>query len=674
MNKRRDDRTGEGMLGPPMPRGPRRSHVNEASRPTPADLPPGRQPVDNAAALTSAVEALGLSIVIVEADGTVGYASGALARLLGLPAGRIVHRRLGSLLPGLESGEAAALLQHTLSSGESVGLRVDHGAGSARRTLAIRARRTADGRLALDLSDATEAVDRERAQHLVIEASGEALMELDSDWRVVHWNVAAERLTHVARRTVLGRPLWELWPGLRGTMVEKTLRATMRDRQPRELVRWHDHRHFGRRVLDIRSVTGHDGGMIVFFNETSARLREQGVLTSAVEENFLLRELAGRLADTPDSATLLRELADIARRECAAMGGGMASVRAGEVEVLAMVGRGLQQPGTRLPLAASPMAAVVESRRLTRHRLGDSALHPDMLVQPQVGEVMIAPLVAYDQVVGVLAVVRGRSAPRFSTRDERRLRLVSDHAALTLWRSRLLEQALAANEARGNFLATISHELRTPLTALIGYSELVADEIFGSLSDGQKEIVERMRAVTLGLSSIVDELLSFADLEHGRERLRLLDVNGGSLLQAAVAVVEPLARQKGLRVRTVVPEPAPSLHTDPEKVRQILVNLAGNAVKFTDEGEVCFTLEHDADEVRFLIRDTGPGIPPDAQDRIFEPFTQLDRGLTRRHGGTGLGLYVASRLAGLLDGRIEFASHPGEGSSFVLVLPRHAGR
>src|SRR5690606_20666745 len=242
-----------------------------------------------------------------------------------------------------------------------------------------------------------------------------------------------------------------------------------------------------------------------------------------------------------------------------------------------------------------------------------------------------------------------------------------------LWKSRLLEQALAASEARSNFLATMSHELRTPLTALTGYGELLADEIVGPLGEGQLEMVERMRSVTHELAGMVDELLTFSSLEAGRERLRRCMVDSGDLLHAAVAMVEPLARQKGLRVCTSVPASAPALYTDPEKVRQVLVNLAGNAVKFTDHGEVSFSVDCDGAEIRFLVRDTGPGIPPGGQERIFQPFTQLDGGLTRRHGGTGLGLYIASRLAGLLGGRIELASRPGEGSSFALVLPRDAG-
>ena len=134
-------------------------------------------------------------------------------------------------------------------------------------------------------------------------------------------------------------------------------------------------------------------------------------------------------------------------------------------------------------------------------------------------------------------------------------------------------------------------------------------------------------------------------------------------------VVEPAARQKGIAVHLDVPADAPRLVTDPEKVRQILVNLGGNAVKFTEAGAITFGVRRDDGHVRFAVRDTGVGIPARAHALVFEPFTQLDAGLTRRHGGVGLGLYIASRLAGLLRGRLELRSAEGEGSTFELVLP-----
>ena len=151
--------------------------------------------------------------------------------------------------------------------------------------------------------------------------------------------------------------------------------------------------------------------------------------------------------------------------------------------------------------------------------------------------------------------------------------------------------------------------------------------------------------------------------------MRTGEVASSDLLQAAVAVIEPAARQKGLAVIVRLPASPPRITTDPEKVRQILGNLAGNAVKFTAEGSVTLYIAQHPGELRFGVQDTGIGIPPGAEARIFQPFTQLDAGLTRRYGGTGLGLYISTRLAMLLGGRIEVRSVLGEGSTFELVLP-----
>jgi signal transduction histidine kinase len=236
----------------------------------------------------------------------------------------------------------------------------------------------------------------------------------------------------------------------------------------------------------------------------------------------------------------------------------------------------------------------------------------------------------------------------------------------------LLEQTQVASQAKSVFLATISHELRTPLTALTGYGELLADEIVGPLSQAQHEVLERMRSVTHHLTAMIDELLAYTRLEGGRETVHNVEVSALELVRTTMAVIEPLARTKGLECRSDVPVDAPTIVTDADKARQILVNLAGNAVKFTDRGRITLAVRFDSANVRFDVRDTGSGITAEDQRRLFQPFMQLDSGLTRRHGGTGLGLYISRRLAALLGGELECGSIMGEGSVFTLIIPRKA--
>ena len=234
----------------------------------------------------------------------------------------------------------------------------------------------------------------------------------------------------------------------------------------------------------------------------------------------------------------------------------------------------------------------------------------------------------------------------------------------------MLEQAREADRAKARFLATISHELRTPLTALAGYEELLADSVVGPLTDSQREVLERMRYVTEHLTAVIEEVLAYTNLESGGEVVRPTDFLAADLVSAVAAVVQPLADQKKLALICESDAKPIRMTTDIDKARQILVNLVGNAIKFTERGEVRLGVKQPGTDVHFWVSDTGPGIAAADVVRLFQPFMQLDSGLTRKHGGTGLGLYISKRLATLLDGRIEVAGEVGRGSTFTLVLPR----
>jgi signal transduction histidine kinase len=156
----------------------------------------------------------------------------------------------------------------------------------------------------------------------------------------------------------------------------------------------------------------------------------------------------------------------------------------------------------------------------------------------------------------------------------------------------------------------------------------------------------------------------------GHEVIRPTEFLLVDLVNAVAAVAEPLARQKGIDLSISVPDPSLRIVTDIDRARQILINLAGNAVKFTDKGGVRIDVVVTEDHVRIAVIDSGIGIPSGQQKHLFKPFAQVDAGLTRRHGGTGLGLYISSQLAKLLGGRIELESHAGKGATFTLLLPR----
>jgi signal transduction histidine kinase len=239
---------------------------------------------------------------------------------------------------------------------------------------------------------------------------------------------------------------------------------------------------------------------------------------------------------------------------------------------------------------------------------------------------------------------------------------------------RARETAELANQAKTQFLRTISHELRTPMTAVVGYTALLADGVSGPINASQTDHLRRMRDSSQHMLSLIEELLGFAKLDAGEEQVHIERVEAAELVGQALVLVMPLARQKGLRVRVDVPDTPIELYTDPLKLRQILVNLLANAVKYTDQGDVVLILrvEGTGAELRiyFEVTDSGRGISEQDQRHIFESFWQADQTLTRTSVGTGLGLAVARQLARLLGGDVVISnSEVGRGSTFVASLP-----
>ena len=236
------------------------------------------------------------------------------------------------------------------------------------------------------------------------------------------------------------------------------------------------------------------------------------------------------------------------------------------------------------------------------------------------------------------------------------------------------ERAEQANRSKSDFLATMSHELRTPIGAMTGYTDLILEGIYGPISDAQRLHLERVKSVGRHLLDIVEEILLFSRVEAGREETHVTDVDAFKVARDAVSVVAPMARAKGLELKASIPEGAVQSRTDEVKVRQILINLLGNAVKFTGRGEVSLTasLDDQRDLIVFEIRDTGPGIASANLGRIFEPFTQLESTYSRTQSGTGLGLPVSRRLARMLGGDLTVESEPGKGSTFTASIARGA--
>ena len=233
-------------------------------------------------------------------------------------------------------------------------------------------------------------------------------------------------------------------------------------------------------------------------------------------------------------------------------------------------------------------------------------------------------------------------------------------------------EAERANNSKTDFLAVMSHELRTPLTAIMGYEELLSDGITGPVTELQRQQLGRINASARHLLGLIDEILTFARVDIGRERVRYESMSCNHTLADAAALVEPMAAAKNIDFIVELLDEDQAIQTDGTKLRQMLVNLLSNGIKFTERGEVRVGLSVRSGTLEVSIADTGVGIPAENIEEVFEPFWQAEQTATRKTGGTGLGLSVTRKLARLLGGDVTVASKVGVGTTFQLTLPMKA--
>jgi PAS domain S-box-containing protein len=228
-----------------------------------------------------------------------------------------------------------------------------------------------------------------------------------------------------------------------------------------------------------------------------------------------------------------------------------------------------------------------------------------------------------------------------------------------------------ASQAKSQFLANMSHEFRTPLNAILGYTSLLLQGVSGPMSPQQEKNLARVDSNARHLLAIINDILDISRIEAGKMPLHLSRFALPALVSEVLAELEPLIVRSRLSVKTDVVRAVPDITSDRAKVKQVVLNLVSNAIKFTPSGTVTITLRHDAAdrEAVVAVKDTGIGIATGDQDRVFEDFRQADNSPAREYGGAGLGLAICRRLAHMLDGRIELSSRVGQGSTFTLALP-----
>jgi PAS domain S-box-containing protein len=235
------------------------------------------------------------------------------------------------------------------------------------------------------------------------------------------------------------------------------------------------------------------------------------------------------------------------------------------------------------------------------------------------------------------------------------------------------QYAEQASRAKSNFLANMSHELRTPLNAVLGYTELLMDGIYGPLPDRARGILGRVQTNGRHLLSLINDVLDLSKIEAGQLSIVSEPYSVPGLVQAVVSSMEPLAKAKNLALKTAVVEGMPAGYGDERRLTQVLLNLIGNAIKFTEEGSVEIAARAQNGRLEISITDTGIGIGPEDQALIFGAFHQGGNVATHGQGGTGLGLAISKRIIEMHGGSIEVCSAVGRGSTFIIDLPLVAG-
>jgi signal transduction histidine kinase len=288
---------------------------------------------------------------------------------------------------------------------------------------------------------------------------------------------------------------------------------------------------------------------------------------------------------------------------------------------------------------------------------------------------LVAPLLRSEHIIGLL-VIRRKEPGTFPKETVDLLTTFAAQSTLAIQNARLFteideksQQLEIGSRHKSQFLANMSHELRTPLNAVLGYTELILDSVYGELPDRMRQVLERIQANGRHLLGLINDVLDLAKIEAGQLTMSLADYSLQQVVEEVVHAVEPLALEKQLHLMTDVPAQLPRGRADERRIAQVLLNLLGNAIKFTDNGEIIIKARAQDGSFTIAVSDSGPGIDTADQDRIFEEFQQADNSSTKRKAGTGLGLSIAKRLIEMHGGRIWLESMRGKGSTFFFSLP-----
>lgn len=631
--------------------------------------------------LSNVLESVTDGFVTVDEDWRLTYVNRSAERIFGLPRGKIIGRSGLEVFPEGVGSRIHQQLDRARS--EHVPIEFESWYSPGDRWFEVRAYPAADGGLSVYFRDVTR---RKRAQESIalqarlLDAVGQAVVGVGVDGVVFYCNRAAEELLGWEARAVQGKQsVTAMHPD------NVTARHELMQRIAAGLgwagetaLQRSDGSTFPAHVSDspIRDTDGTVIGMVRVASDATAHHADQ-------RAQRLLAEAGAALAATLDYEHTLRTLLDFvvpALADCCIIDVTEpdGTTRRSECAWSAEVAGGAAVRQTRRTTAEHAWSARLlnQSEAVLISRVTDevlAALTPDSsevarLRAAPARHIIVAPLNVGGRKLGTLVTVGTTRSYRHA--DFELIKELARRAAFALDNAMLYEVASMANQSKSDFLAVMSHELRTPLTTVMGYTDLLLAGVSTQLTAQSQTYVERIRTAAWHLLGLIEQILIYARLEVGRERVHIEKVQIARMLRDAAELIEPVASEKGLRFHFSEPPETAIVETDSTKLRQILLNLLSNAVKFTESGGVELDARVSDDRVEFMVQDTGVGIAPEHQQRVFDSFWQVDQSATRKEGGTGIGLSVSRKLARLLGGDLTVNSTVQQGTTFTLILPR----
>jgi len=516
----------------------------------------------------------------------------------------------------------------------------------------------------------------------------------------VGWSVLVEQPLGEALEpmyALLGRLAWLIGMGLvvaacAGALLARRMVVPIRALQTgasRLAASEFDHRIDVRTGDEIEVLASEFNRMATHLQESYSRL-EQKVeertrdLAQSVRELKALEEIGRAVASSLELQSVLETIVtravELARADAGAIYRYEASLREFRLAEAHGLDPSLVEAvrGTRIRESESAMGEAATARKPIV--IADLATIPnyplrDLTLAAGFHSVLIVPLVGPEEILGSLVVQR-RETGDFPGNIVSLMQTFADQSVLAMANARLFReieeksrQLEIASQHKSQFLANMSHELRTPLNAVLGYAELMVDGLYGQLPDKAVGILERMQANGRHLLGLINDVLDLSKIEAGQFTLALEDYSMKSVVGSVVAATESLAQAKGLALTAEVAADLPTGRGDERRLTQVLLNIVSNAIKFTEVGSVEIRADAANGCFQVRVRDTGPGIAPQDQARIFEEFQQADNSITRQKGGTGLGLAISKHLIEMHGGTLSLQSELGVGSTFQILLP-----